>query len=430
MGRLVRLPVNGWDKIYEKIPCDHSNRVPVLSPLTVTIYRNLRDLAKRIDQNAAFRGILKIEKFDFVSNAVQAYCGGEGGYLPQRPFFVQDINSVQDAIIAKAAITGNESAKAFLTSIFRNALIAGSQNLEISSSMTNAAFEALRELRRLESISQKIHLEKPWEGQLWKSARTCWGEEISRRWKGREPLPKLKIGSILAASPLVDEIWGRAVIILTKHDPIRGGSEGVILNRKCHENDEIEKKIKFLARQTASNYSNKKQRISGDPGLKGVLTTNKDFARLLNTDQKIVRFGGPVVGGVVLHDTKEKGGTRISENLYAGCKDQIDGKHLKFLGCSAWAPGQLAAEINEGAWIPINFENENELEDIVFNEKVTGDDLWKKLLSSLSTDFAELSRIPKDANQIFTFDNQASTDIEDEWSDSDIETLTDRPEPF
>jgi len=60
---------------------------------------------------------------------------------------------------------------------------------------------------------------------------------------------------------------------------------------------------------------------------------------------------------------------------------------LVALGYAGWGPGQLDAEIAQGAWIPVGLD-----EEIVF--QTPPEDRWTAALGSLGIDPARLAAVP------------------------------------
>ena len=69
-----------------------------------------------------------------------------------------------------------------------------------------------------------------------------------------------------------------------------------------------------------------------------------------------------------------------------------------FVGASIWSPGQLAAEIAQGYWIPCRGPPEMALDGICEHEATTSEtmplpDLWLSMMSACGEDEAKLSHL-------------------------------------
>lgn len=112
---------------------------------------------------------------------------------------------------------------------------------------------------------------------------------------------------------------------------------------------------------------------------------------------------------------KEKGiEIKNEENVNTDCGKKT--KLIKrFIGKATWDLNQLIEELNNDYWIPINCDNKELLSKIIFNttsegnnnneheqmpnsdmfSTCQGENLWEKILSSLNSDYENISKIPQ-----------------------------------
>ncbi|SCP06190.1 conserved Plasmodium protein, unknown function [Plasmodium ovale] len=126
--------------------------------------------------------------------------------------------------------------------------------------------------------------------------------------------------------------------------------------------------------------------------------TNPSKNELMCQSSNIVEVGGSTCGNV---DSE-------------GCINRMEGKKLikRFIGKTTWDMNQLMDELKNDYWIAINCENRDLLSNIIFNSgndflndthgecttgvsAYKGEHLWEKILSSLSTDYEAISKIPQ-----------------------------------
>jgi putative transcriptional regulator len=157
--------------------------------------------------------------------------------------------------------------------------------------------------------------------------------------------------SLLLASPqLLDPNFAKSVVLLIEHN--EQGALGVVLNR---------------------------------PTSKTVRELWQELGQPPCQSQRPVCLGGPVSGPLMaVHAAAELAEVEIVAGAYFSAKkqhlDQLvqrpDGTLVKlFVGHAGWGPGQLEAEIEQGAWhsMPATAEN-------IFDEDP---DLWQRLMQSL-----------------------------------------------
>ncbi len=175
-------------------------------------------------------------------------------------------------------------------------------------------------------------------------------------------------GFLVAAPSLLDPNFRRSVVLLVEHLP--EGSLGFVVNRPA------------------------------DVELRSMLDQLGLTASASQRLRSPVLVGGPVLpqrGWVVFEQGRVSAGSddvvRISDRLAASASRELlealicdDGpeRMLLILGYAGWGPGQLDAEIAQGAWIPVDFD-----ERIVFDTPF--DDRWSSTLRILGIDPARLS---------------------------------------
>ncbi|MFI5308030.1 MAG: YqgE/AlgH family protein [Polyangiales bacterium] len=179
---------------------------------------------------------------------------------------------------------------------------------------------------------------------------------------------QLAPGFLVAAPSLLDPNFKRTVVMLVEHRP--EGSLGFVINRPA------ELELRSMLKQL------------GLP--------ERDSPRVRSP----VLVGGPVLperGWVVFeHGSVAASGedvVRISDHLAVSASREMlealvgeDGPEriLLVLGYAGWDPGQLDAEIAQGAWIPVDFD-ERILFDTPFDER------WGGALRILGIDPARLA---------------------------------------
>ena len=181
---------------------------------------------------------------------------------------------------------------------------------------------------------------------------------------------QLAPGFLVAAPSLLDPNFRRTVVLLVDHRP--EGSLGFVINRPA------------------------------EASMRAMLERIGLAAGSAQLDDAAVLVGGPVAphtGWVVFEpDQPTPSGAevvRISERLaVSASRDLLErlvaergaGRLLLVLGHAGWGPGQLDAEITQGAWIPVDFD-----EKIVFETPF--DERWAGTLRILGIDPARLSLV-------------------------------------
>lgn len=170
-------------------------------------------------------------------------------------------------------------------------------------------------------------------------------------------------GSLLLAHPsLLDPNFKHSVVLLTTHSEDEG-SLGVIVNRPLEQN--------------LGEY---------DPELENGVLANVP-----------VYSGGPVADEqlilVAWKWSPQEGSFKLFFGINAQKAEEIlaedSAYELRaFLGHSGWGEGQLDAEIEEGAWVPIKLSPEI--------ESVMEKDVWRTLLSRQSPELRVLADEPED----------------------------------
>ncbi len=188
------------------------------------------------------------------------------------------------------------------------------------------------------------------------------------RWHDRTMASDLAPGFLVAAPILLDPNFRRSVVLLVDHRP--EGSLGFVINRPANVTL---------------------------PGMLDALGLRPGGGALPDSP---VLVGGPVApdtGWIVFEKTKERAtedhivdvSSRIAvsasrELLESIVRGPDSGRLLLVLGYAGWGPGQLDAEIAQGAWIPVDID-----EQIVF--ETPHDERWAAALRSLGIDPARLT---------------------------------------
>jgi putative transcriptional regulator len=179
---------------------------------------------------------------------------------------------------------------------------------------------------------------------------------------------ELAPGFLVAAPVLLDPNFRRTVVLLVDHRP--EGSLGFVINRPS--NLTLRGMVEALGMQPSD---------AGVP-------------------KAPVLVGGPVApdtGWVVFERSPERadddGIVRVSNRLAVSASRELlenmvrandPGRMMLALGYAGWGPGQLDAEIAQGAWIPVDLD-----EKIVFDTPF--DERWASALRSLGIDPARLT---------------------------------------
>jgi putative transcriptional regulator len=182
---------------------------------------------------------------------------------------------------------------------------------------------------------------------------------------------QLAPGFLVAAPSLLDPNFKRTVILLVDHKP--EGSIGFVVNRPAQV------------------------------PLRAMLERLGLAADEAPHSESSVLVGGPVnpqTGWVVFEQGAATAHSqeivRVSDRLAVSASRELlqtlvahkgPERMVLVLGYSGWGPGQLDAEIVQGAWIPVDFDDR-----IVFDTPF--DDRWASTLRILGIDPARLSATP------------------------------------
>jgi putative transcriptional regulator len=181
---------------------------------------------------------------------------------------------------------------------------------------------------------------------------------------------QLAPGFIVAAPSLLDPNFRRTVVLMVDHRP--EGSFGFVINRPA------------------------------EASMRAMLERIGLAAGSSKLEDASVLVGGPVAphtGWVVFEPDQPLDEAaeivRVSERLaVSASRDLLErlvaqrgaGRLLLVLGHAGWGPGQLDAEIAQGAWIPVDFDDR-----IVFETPF--DERWAGTLRILGIDPARLSLV-------------------------------------
>ncbi len=163
------------------------------------------------------------------------------------------------------------------------------------------------------------------------------------------PMDSLEGQLLLASEHLVDPNFAKTVVLLIQHSD--QGALGVILNR---------------------------------PTSKTVRELWHELGQPPCPCQQPVHLGGPVSGPLMaLHDQAALAEVEIVPGVYFAAKkphldalvQQADSPLKLFVGHAGWGPGQLEAELAQGAWRPVPAAVALVFDDLP--------DLWQRLWQSL-----------------------------------------------
>ncbi|HEX9950983.1 MAG TPA: YqgE/AlgH family protein [Rubricoccaceae bacterium] len=178
----------------------------------------------------------------------------------------------------------------------------------------------------------------------------------------RPPAP----GSILVAEPpMADPNFKRAVVLVCEHST--EGSFGLVLNRPSGLT---------LAEAAAESLPFDAELWLGGP-------VQTDTLHYLHPFGDAVESALPVLDGVFWGGAFDE----LRRGIESGA---VEPEQVRFfVGYSGWGPGQLDAEVDEGAWIVLDGDG-----DLVFAE--SDDALWRRLLRRMGGEYALLSTFPDD----------------------------------
>jgi len=171
---------------------------------------------------------------------------------------------------------------------------------------------------------------------------------------------------LVAVPPLADPNFRRTLILLCDHTT--EGSFGLVLNRPTGLS------LAQVLDDTALGFD--APLWSGGP-------VQTDTLHYLHA------FGDAVDGALPVLDGVQWGGA--FDALCEGLADEhLDAERVRFFaGYSGWGPGQLDAEVDDGAWIVLDADA-----SLVFDDR--GDTLWRSVLRRLGGEYAILSTFPDD----------------------------------
>jgi putative transcriptional regulator len=172
-------------------------------------------------------------------------------------------------------------------------------------------------------------------------------------------------GQLLIAMPmLIDPNFRQTIVLLCEHGP--DGSLGLVINRPT----DVE-----------------------------VSTLVQDFPDLYNTDK--VYAGGPVGRNTMLvlcHGNEPSEERGILEDVFLAKNLEMlkypghlgpEGRIRCYIGYAGWAPGQLEAEINAGAWHLMHGDS-----DLIFDANPAT--LWPEMMARIGGECAIYATMPPD----------------------------------
>jgi len=191
---------------------------------------------------------------------------------------------------------------------------------------------------------------------------------------------QLAPGFLVAAPALLDPHFRRSVVLLVDHGP--GGSLGFVVNRPLDVSVDTMLERIGLALRVPESHADSRGRASvlaGGPvnPQTGWVLFEREDSRVLDDD--VVRVS-------------ERVAVSASRDLLASLVLRSgEERMLLVLGYAGWGPGQLDAEISQGAWIPLDFDA-RVVFDIPYAER------WSSALRSQGIDPARLSvQVPSES---------------------------------
>lgn len=178
---------------------------------------------------------------------------------------------------------------------------------------------------------------------------------------------ELTPGTLLISAPMMqDPNFRRSVVLLCERND-EEGAFGLILNRE----------LDVQLGDVLDDY------VAYNPPLYLGGPVQRETLHYLHTRPDDIPGGIPLPGDVTWGGNFEvvqqlvKGGDASSENLRF------------FLGYAGWGPGQLAAELDEEAWIPAP-----NAADVIFDTEP--DRMWRAVLRRMGGEYAVLANFPDD----------------------------------
>ncbi len=179
---------------------------------------------------------------------------------------------------------------------------------------------------------------------------------------------ELAPGFLVAAPMLVDPSFRRALVLLVDHRP--EGSLGFVINRPA--NVSLASMVDALGLQSKTAIARDAPVLVGGPVAPD--TGWVVFERSPEQD----------AGDEVVHVSTTIAVSASRELLQRMIRVGGPARMLLVLGYAGWGPGQLDAEISQGAWIPVDLDGQ-----IVFNTPY--EERWAAALHSLGIDPARLT---------------------------------------
>lgn len=170
----------------------------------------------------------------------------------------------------------------------------------------------------------------------------------------------------MAVPPLADPNFRRTLILLCDHST--DGSFGLVLNRPSgHDLSDVLDDL--------------------PPGVDAPLWIGGPVQT--DTLHYLHAYGDTVEGALPVADNVFWGGA-FETLVVALAEEAIDRERVRFFaGYSGWGPGQLDAEVDDGAWLVLETDHR-----LIFD--TSGDALWREVLRRLGGEYALLSTYPDD----------------------------------
>ncbi|KAJ0412526.1 hypothetical protein ATCC90586_006893 [Pythium insidiosum] len=346
--------------------------------LVQVLYRDLLQIARELDRNAAFRALISSNMLVrptldrnaafralISSNMLVRPTVGRDQHAPRLPH-VDAYNSALLEFLQNRSFYLPSPTRKSAVSIVRDAFREPHATRAAVQQATDTAFVALRALNDCLVIASDHQIvtqpalammPTPAAQRDQSDGKTRLLRELARLQEARasasaEETPRVAADSVqlaeqastgifLLAHPMLDGIFSRSVVLLTEHS--RRGTKGFIVNRQT--TNPLVKTFKVHPRIMRAFGANKVH--DGGP-------VRTDYAEILHGH---AAFGGERVVAGNFEDDK-------ADSIFVGmdletAADAVEKKTLPqsdvvFLnGVSSWTTGQLESELRRGAWVPV-----------------------------------------------------------------------------
>lgn len=178
---------------------------------------------------------------------------------------------------------------------------------------------------------------------------------------------ELTPGTLLISAPMMqDPNFRRSVVLLCERND-EEGAFGLILNRE----------LDVQLGDVLEDY------VAYDPPLYLGGPVQRETLHYLHTRPDDIPGGIPLPGDVIWG-----GNFEVVQELVKGGDASFDNLRF-FLGYAGWGPGQLEAEFDEEAWIPVP-----NAAGVIFDTEP--DRMWRTVLRRMGGEYAVLANFPDD----------------------------------